>query len=233
MKNRGRSFYYGLMGFVLFFASILLAQTPPDRILFVNGKAAGTVTQIGGRAYVDIDTVAQFVNGNVTLEANRILLTFPGAGPGAGPGPGPGPGGGPPLPPQALSKDFARLAIGELAEMREWRGAVGTILTYGVPVVGSWPQDYRDHAEADLNQVAVATVTAADQDALQLLRNEFNNLTQWASDVVSARQSLNATKSVNPDLMKSDPTLAKVTACSQFLSSMLVSGAFADDPSCH
>jgi hypothetical protein len=117
--------------------------------------------------------------------------------------------------------------------MREWRGAVGAILSYGSPVVGSWPQDYHDRVEADLAQTAVVASTAADQDALQLLRNEFENLSQWASDIVSARQSLNATKSVDPTAMQNDPALAKITQCSSFLSSMLVSGVFADNPSCH
>jgi hypothetical protein len=117
--------------------------------------------------------------------------------------------------------------------MREWRGAVGTILLYGVPVVGTWPQDYHDRVQADLEQVAVAASTAADQDALQLLRNEFSNLSRWASDVVATRQSMNATNSVRPDALQSDTTLAKISDCSRFLNSMLVSGNFSDDQNCH
>jgi hypothetical protein len=117
--------------------------------------------------------------------------------------------------------------------MREWRGAVGTILTYGVPVAGTWPQDYHDRVEANLEQVALAASTAADEDAMQLLRNEFSNLSRWASDVVSTRQSLNATKTISPDNMQNDPTLAKISDCSRFLNSMLVRGTFADDQSCH
>ena len=116
--------------------------------------------------------------------------------------------------------------------MREWRGAVGTILAYGVPVVGTWPQDYRDRALADLNQVSVTATTDADHDAMQLLQNEFTNLGNWADNVVATRNSLDATKTVNPDVMQNDQALAKISACGRFLSSMLVSGSFADDPSC-
>ena len=83
--------------------------------------------------------------------------------------------------------------------MREWRGAVGAILTYGVPVVGTWPQDYHDRVYTNLGQVAVSASTAGDHLALQLLEDEFANLSQWASDVVSTRQSLNATNTVNPN----------------------------------
>jgi hypothetical protein len=229
MKKRGIFPYFVLSGFILSLAGILLAQTPPDRTLFVNGKPAGTVTQVGGHSYIDIDTVAQITSGTVTIEPNRILLNIPVREP------VPNSNAVPPPPAQTLSmsKDFARAAIAELAEMREWRGAIGTILTYGVPVVGTWPQDYHDRVEADLQQVAVAASTAADQDALQLLSNEFGNLSQWASGIVSTRQSMNATKTVDPNYMQNDPALAKIANCTRFLSSMLVSGVFADDPSCH
>ena len=231
MRNRRGFSYVLLTGFILF-AGILLAQNTPDRALIVNGKSAGMVVQMGGHAYVDVETVAQFTNGSVTLEPNRIVLTFPEAGPAAVAAASSAPA---PLapPPPGLSRNFASLAIAELAEMREWRGAVGTILTYGVPVVGTWLQDYHDHIEANLMQVAVAASTAADQDAMQLLRNEFSNLTQWTNGVVSTRQSLNATNTVRPDTLQSDQALAKISDCSRFLNSMLVSGVFADDQSCH
>ena len=231
MRNGTRISYFFTFGFILLFAGILLAQNVPDRALIVNGKSAGMVVQMGGHAYVDVETVAQFTNGSVTLEPDRIVLTFPASETIAAPSPGLAPL--PPAPPPGLSRNFASLAIAELAEMREWRGAVGTILTYGVPVVGTWPQDYHDRVEANLGQVGVAASTAADEDALQLLQNEFSNVERWASDVVATRQALNATNTVRPDTMQSDTTLAKISDCSRFLSSMLVSGVFADNPSCH
>jgi len=228
MRNRTRLFYFLSFGFVLIFAGILWAQSPPARTLIVNGKESGTVVQMSGRSYVDLETVVQFTNASVMIEPNRVLLTFqaPTPSPAAAPPPQP------PAPPPGLSRDFARLAIAEVAEMREWRGAVGTILAYGVPVVGTWPQDYRDRALADLNQVSVTATTDADHDAMQLLQNEFTNLGNWADNVVATRNSLDATKTVNPDVMQNDQALAKISACGRFLSSMLVSGSFADDPSC-
>jgi hypothetical protein len=228
MKSRGVLPYIFMTGLILCLASILLAQSPPDRALFVNGKAAGTVTQVGGRSYVDLDTVAQITNGTFTVEPNRILLTIPARGASAS-----ATAAAAPVPANFLSKDFARSAITALAEMREWRGAIGTILTYGVPVVGSWPQDYHDHVQASLGQVGVAASTAGDQDALGLLRNQFENVSQWANGIVSARQAMDATKTVNPNYAANDPVLAKITSCNNFLNSMLVSGVFADNASCH
>lgn len=232
MKHHRHIFYFVFVGFVLAFAGILLAQNAPDRTLIVNGKPAGTVLEMDGRTYVALESVAQFTNGTVTFEPSRVVLTFPaqGAEAPAEPAPSAPP---PPPPSQGFSREFARLAIAELAEMREWRGAVGTILSYGVPIVGTWPQDYRDRAESDLNQVAVAATTDADHQALQLLQNEFSNLDGWAANVVGTRLAMNATDTVRPDAAQNDQALAKISACSRFLSSMLVSGTFADDASCH
>lgn len=230
MRNRKAISYFLCFGSILLFAGILLAQNTPDRSLIVNGKSAGTVVQMGDRAYVDIETVAQFTNGSVTLEPTRIVLNFPAQG--SGPAPAAAEAA-PAPPPPGLSRSFASLAIAELAEMREWRGAVGAILTYGVPVSGTWPQDYHDRVEANLRQVGLSASTADDQSAMGLLENEFSNLSDWANNVVSTRQSLNATNTVRPDVMQNDTALAKVSACSNFLSSMLVSGTFSDNSNCH
>ena len=233
MRNRGAISYGLLIGLILIFAGILLAQSPLERTLVVNGKTAGSVALlVGDRWYVDVETVAQFTNGAVTLEPSRVVLTFPEAAASAAAPPAPPPAP-PPTPPAGLSREFARLAVAELAEMREWRGAVGTILTYGVPVVGTWPQDYRDRAEADLNQVSVAAATEADQQAFVLLQNEFASLDRWSSNVVATRNALNATQTVNPNVMQNDQALTKISNCARFLGSMLVGGSFADDPSCH
>ncbi|HWF12973.1 MAG TPA: hypothetical protein VG272_04495 [Candidatus Acidoferrales bacterium] len=235
MKNRIGILYAFLFATIFAFAGILFAQSKPNRALIVNGKQQGDVVQMNGHAYIDVETVAQLMNGSVTLEPNRVVLSFPEPQPAEAQAAAPEPQqpSQPQVPPGALTRNFASLAIGELAEMREWRGAVGTILTYGVPVVGTWPQDYHDRVQANLDQVSVSASTPGDEDAMRLLQNEFSNLSRWTNDVVSARQSLNATNSVRPDALQSDANLAKISNCSRFLSSMLVSGTFADDQSCH
>jgi hypothetical protein len=226
--NMDRNFKYVVcVGFVLSLAGVLLAQSLPDKILVVNGKTMGApVVQIDGRSYVDIETLAQITNGVITVQPDRILLTIRAPASGASAPSAP-------LPPERLTREFAREAIAVLAEMREWRGAVGTVRSYNVPFVGTWPQDYHDRAGTSLSQVAVAATTPADRDALQLLRNEFDNLSNWAGNVIAERQALNATKTVDPNVMQNDQALAKISDCSSFLSSMLVSGVFADNASCH
>src|ERR1700692_3367418 len=109
MRNRSGISYFVLFASVLLFAGILLAQNTPNRALIVNGKSAGMVVQMGGHAYVDVETVAQFTNGSVTLEPNQIVLTFPAPGSSTAPS-GKGLAPLPPAPPPGLSRDFASQA---------------------------------------------------------------------------------------------------------------------------
>jgi len=58
-------------------------------------------------------------------------------------------------------------------------------------------------------------------------------MTNWANGVIAARQALNGAATVDPNALQNDTAYAKIRSCSQFLNSMIVSGAFNDDPSCH
>jgi hypothetical protein len=220
-----------LFGIVLFLTGTLSAQVNPEKTnkkLVVNGKTVGAeLVQINGRSYVDIETLAQITNGNVTVEPTRIVLTIPVSSTAAVPAATPA------QPAPGLSRDFASAAVAELAEMREWRGAIGTMVTYGLAVSGSWSQDYHSRVEAGLAQTALAASTDADRDALPLLRGEFDNLTAWANEVLAARQALDGRKTVDPNALRNDPSLAKITECSRFLNGMVVSGIFTDNASCH
>lgn len=136
-------------------------------------------------------------------------------------------------PQQGLSRGFASAAIATLADMREWRGAISAMITHGLALGDAWAQSYRDQSQADLAQAEVAVITDADQNALALLRNEADNLMSWSNGVLAARENLNGAATIDPDALKNDSALAKIRACGQFLNTMLVSGSFGDDSSCH
>ncbi len=220
-------------GLILLSASVTVAQEnagETTKTLVVNGKTSETgLIQVNGRSYVDIETLAQMSNGSVTVEANRIVLTIPApnassvatttrsvAPPRAG-----------------ISRDFASAAVSALADMREWRGAISMMISYGLVVSSSWSSDYHDRVESDLSQAALAATTDSDQNALPLLRNEFDKLNSWADETLAARQALNGAKTVDPNGLKNDPALAKITECGRFLNGMIVSREFSDSASCH
>ncbi len=212
-----------LLGIVFSLAALLFAQSVPDKQLLINGKTAGTVLQVKGHSYVDIETLAKLTNGSVAFEPNQIVLTIPASNSSATS----------PQSAQGISKDFATAAIAALAEMREWKGALGTMVTFGLAVSGTWAQTYHDRAETSLAQASVAASTNSDRGALQLLTNQYTNLAKWAGEVAAERQSLNGARTMDPNALRNDPVLVNFSNCDKFLNSMLVSGVFADNSSCH
>ncbi|MGB6482637.1 MAG: hypothetical protein WBE86_04035 [Candidatus Acidiferrales bacterium] len=217
-----------LLGISLGLAGAVFAQSVTDKKLLINGKAAGAVLQVNGHSYVDIETLAKLTNGSISFEANQIVLTIPPSHPSLPASSGVTS----PQSTEELSKGFASAAIGALAEMREWKGAVGTMVTFGLAVSGAWAQTYYDRAEASLAQASVAASTNADRNALRLLNNQYNTLSKWAGDVAAARQALNGAMTTDPNAMQNDPVLIKFSKCDAFLSSMLISRVFADNSSC-
>jgi hypothetical protein len=131
-----------------------------------------------------------------------------------------------------LSKGFASAAIETLAEMKEWRGALGALVTYGLAVDGKWAQINRQRVEASLEQANVAASTASDRNAIQLLDTQFANLAKWESVVTAERQNLDGSRTVATNSLQNDPVLQKFSSCGRFLSVMLGSGVFSGNSNC-
>jgi hypothetical protein len=215
------------LALVLALSGMLFAQST-NKTLVVNGRTAGAgVRQINGRLYVDLESLAQATNAVFTVEPHRVVLNLPPSDAGAVASDDSEQNS------QKLSRDFSSAAISALAAMREWRVAVRAMVLYGLAVSETWVQTYHRQTLDALEQASVAASTEADKNALQLLRNEADMITAWANQVEADRQQLNAEKVVDPNALKDDPTLAKIQKCSQFLNSMVLSGAYNDDPSCH
>jgi hypothetical protein len=228
MMSRHPSLRFALyLASVLALSGMLFAQST-NKTLVVNGKTAGAgVRQINGRLYVDLETLAQVTNAVFTVEPHRVVLTIPPLDAGA-------------VAPddstqnsQRLSRDLSSAAISALAAIREWRVAVRAMILYGLAVSETWVQAYRQQTLDALRQASVAASTEADKNAFQVLSSEADMMTAWANQVEADRQQLNGEKTVDPNALKDDPTLAKIQKCSQFLNSMVLSGTFNDDPSCH
>ena len=222
--NRRRSLQrLALLGIVFSFVAALFAQGPSDKKLLLNGKNTGvTVLQADGRFYVDVETLARITRGTVSVEPTQVVLTIPRASVDASS----------PQTTDELSKEFVSAAVVALAEMKEWKGALQTMITYGFAIDGSGAQIYREQAEASLTQAMVAASTSADRSALQLLSNEFAHLAKWESDVLADRRALNTAKTLDPNALQDDPALTKISNCGRFLNKMLVSRTLADNSSC-
>ncbi len=220
-----------LSGIILSLAGVILAQTAANKTLVVNGTSAGAaVREIDGHTYIEIEALARATNGVVTIEPTRVLLSIPSATSAAVTTAAAAQAA---RPSAGLSVEFKRAAISELSEMREWRGAVGAMITYGLAAGSATAQDYHAICESGLSQATVVATTNEDLNAVQLLKDEFDTLTAWAAQVLADRKALNGSRTIDPNSMANDPVLTKITACGRFLNSMIVSGAYADDTSCH
>ena len=209
-------------------------QNAPERMLIVNGKpVAGAVRELQGHTYVDLQMLSQALGGTLTIDAERITFVIPAASGGAAPQAShqltainpPGS--------EHLSVNFRSAAISALGEMRQWQGAVESVVTYAIPVVGTWPQDYREQVDSSVSQAKVFAMTDDDHSALLLLQNDFANLSAWSDTVVAERKNLNAARFVDPNALKNDTTLAKISSCSRFLGGMISGGVYSDNANCH
>ncbi len=229
--NQSGKFLLFLLGLgIILSVCETVAQDKPIRPLVVNGRTVNTaVVEVEGRSYVDIEGLAQIIGGSVNFEPNQITLTLPEPAPAAAPADASA------AAPQAaddMSKQFQQLAVFTLAEMREWRGAISAVVTSGAPVVGTWPDDYHDRVGNDLLQATLGASTVQDNQAVQLLQQEYALLSDWANQVLGERKALDAARSIDPNSLQNDKALAKISKCGQFLSSMIVGGNFYDDSSC-
>lgn len=219
--NKYRNFQpLALFLIVLSLAVALLAQRT-SKILVVNGTPTGaTVRQIDGHSYVDIETLAQITRGSFKVEANRIVLTIPDSTYGATSAQTTATG----QRLDGLSKDFASIAIVALGNMKEWKAGLETMVIYGLAMSPRWAQDYRDRARLSLSEASVAASTPLDHNAIQLLNHQFASLAKWADDLAAERRDLNGARTVDPDSLRTDPALVKISECDRFLNSVLVRG---------
>jgi hypothetical protein len=178
------------------------------------GSATAVVTPI------DVPSTAAAASAAAAEPATPAAATVPAAA-------------APVQPPPGISRPFATAAIAELADMREWRGAIAAMITHGLAISDGWAQGYNDQVQAGLAKAEVAARTDDDREALDLLRNEAGKLASWWNTVLGARQALNGATTIDPDALKNDPFLPSIRNCGQFLNAMIVSGTFADDGSCH
>ena len=197
-----------------------------SRTLTVDGQPGEVaVVQMNGRSYVDLEALARVANGSLSFNGNQITLTLPGATS----APAADPSVSPPAADTGLSKGFLKAGIEAMSMVREWHSALANAIQNGFPIAENWLASYRNQAATALRLASVATSTDSDQNAYQLLSNEFNNMKALSNQYVATRQSLDY---IAPDALASDPLNQKVVNCGHSLAAMAANGQFVDDGSC-
>ena len=199
-----------------------------QRTLEVNGHTGqAMVYQIDGKSYVDLESLARIANGTLGFRGESIVLHLPAAGAATDQSHD--------QPPTAgMTNDFMKASLQAVATLKEWTNVLAVGIQRGVPGDGSRLVVFHDKAA---DQLRIATVDAAnesDQQALRLLTNHFNQVSNWSNKLVAERKNMDTAKySITPNALANDETYQKITSCSKFLGSMLPSGQFHDGRSCN
>jgi hypothetical protein len=118
--------------------------------------------------------------------------------------------------------------------MREWANTLAYAIQNGYPISEHWAANSREQAAQDLRLAAVAVSTESDRDALQLLTNEFEAVREWSNKLLEERKAMDTAKyAISDNALRDNPASQKIVTCGHFLATMLGSGSFTDDPSCH
>ncbi len=213
-----------VLGLCLPMAGLLPAQgTPAIKALEVKGYGvAGAVLQINGHYYPGLAALARTTHISVAFHQKQVMLTLPVANEAATTG----------QDAQGFSTVFLTASIRQLEDAMLWKEGITKVIKYNAPP-GQWLDNYRGRAAESLQLASVQAATASDAAALQLLKNQFNNLEQWNNNAVTAQQTMNGTETLGVSGMKDDPLFMRISDCSKFLGAMLTSGVFADSPACH
>jgi hypothetical protein len=222
---------YWLVEFIVVMTSIMPAQDQlENKTLSVNGHSGQAgIMQSNGHTYIDLEALARISNGSMSFRGNQITLTLP-----ALPAESSAAGSTPEPAQSGLSQNFMIAGIEVLARMREWATTLAYAIQHGYGVTENWVSDYREQASNSLRLAHAAASTESDRNGIELLSNEFEAVQQWSDKLLADRQAMDTAKyTSDPNALRQEPLSQKIITCGHFLGSMLGSGEFKDDPSCH
>jgi hypothetical protein len=222
---------------LLLFTAVLwgttFGQTQQQRNVVVNGKnGKADVIDRNGQLFVDVSALASISKGSVSFSGPGLVLTFPAGAAADSAAPPAAPS--PPVSSSALSQEFMKAGIEEVARLREWATTLASAIRGGYGVTDEWVNGYRDQASQSLQLAEAAATTDGDRNATQLLHQTFDLVQQWSDQLVAAKKSMDTAKyTASPNALREDPLSQKLITCGHFLMQMLGSATFQDDASCH
>jgi hypothetical protein len=236
MKRDSRSILLLVCAAVL--SAATFGQTKQQqRNVTVNGQnGRAEVIDQNGRLFVDVSALASIGKGSVSFSGPGIVLTFPAVASRTATAGTVEPPAAPSQPPNssALSQEFMKAGIEEIARLREWATTLASAIRGGYGVTDEWVNDYRDQASLSLQLAEVAASTDGDRNAAQLLHHAFDLVQHWSDKLVAAKKSMDTAKyTTSLNALREDPLSQKIISCGHFLTQMLGSATFQDDASCH
>jgi hypothetical protein len=233
MLSRLRGFLISGALLLSFVAFAISQSGQPVRPLTIAGHSGqATVIQQQGRAYVDLLQLVDVAKGSLAFKGNTILLTL--SSPSSETSASAPEVAQTEVADSQLSHTFMRAGIEQFASMREWASTLANALENGYPIDHHSIDTYREQAAHNLRLATASASSTADKSALGLLTNEFGALEEWSDTVLQEHKSMDTAKySMSENAVRETPSSRKILSCGHFLATMLGSGTFQDDPSCH
>ena len=226
-----------LLVLIAVLSGVALGQSKQQpRNVIVNGQSGkAEVIDQNGRLFVDVLALASIGKGSVSFSGPGIVLDFYAAASGATTASTAEPAAvSQPANSSALSQEFMKAGIEEIARLREWATTLGSAIRGGYGVTDEWVNGYRDQASQSLQLADATTSTDGDRNAARLLHRAFELVQQWSDQLVAAKKSMDTAKyTTSTNALREDPLSQKLITCGHFVTQMLGSGSFQDDPSCH
>ena len=199
------------------------SQTPQtSSTLTITGHAGeAQILQVGGKSYVEIETLARMTQGTLSFNATKTTLTLASSAADAQAPPPPAKTG--------FSMTFVQAGIEEMSLIREWRSAIFNAVQSNVPVSEDWVFRHHRLAEKNLSLTSAAASTDDDRSALPLLSAEFDNMQKLSEQYMVLRKK---SAFISPDYI--DAALEEqILTCARNFVSMTESHEFQDQASCH
>jgi hypothetical protein len=205
--------------------------------LVLNGQSTDVlVIYMGGHPYVDLQALANALNGSVSSSGTIVALSLPLSSASHAPSPTTSSAAPSPLATESapsrpgFSREFLNAGIEEMSTLREWHTVLQTAIQTGIPLSEGLLQPYRAQATTKLRLAFVAAITTADRSAYQLLNNAFVSMGKLSDKYLKMRASLTY---IAPDALENDGLNKRIIDCSHSLAAMAASGQFGDDGSCN
>ncbi len=216
-----------IAGLFLTISTAMLAQVVQDggKLVVRGYEGEASIVRVDGRAFVDLQALAQITGSSMSFERGRFVLTLPSAET-----PAPSPTVEPVS--SGFSRPFMVAGIEALASMREWGSTLVITIRNGFPV-GNAINPYRARAAEKVQMAAAAATTEDDRSGLELLRQELTNVQAWSNKLVEARNSMSAANlAMSENALQQDPMFQSIVSCGQHLGQMFGSGSFQPAEEC-
>ena len=225
-----RDYVWKLAIILLLLLGVAISQSSKGtRTISINGHTGDAmVYDIDGKLFVSLESLARVGNGTMSFQGTQIVLTFktaeiPPTSPAAAQ-----------TAPSGLTPNFMNSAVQTLAVLKDWTNVLAYAAQHGTPGDGSRIVIFHDKASESLRLANVAVSSDQDRSAFQLLSTEFDHVSNWSDKLVKERRNMDTGKySMTENALSQDNAYQKINNCMKFLNTMLPSGQFQDDYSCH